>query len=59
MLSDIDGNRFSGWGVSLTPLGRSVLEALDRQYPGGAEMERGRTHSSQFLRTSPPTGFLE
>lgn len=35
VLSDIDGNRFSGWGVSLTPLGRSVLEALDRQYTGG------------------------
>lgn len=32
VLRDIDGNRFSGWGVSLTPLGHIALEALDRQY---------------------------
>lgn len=31
VLRDIDGNRFSGWVVALTPMGRLALEALDRQ----------------------------
>jgi hypothetical protein len=33
VLRDHDGQRFSGWGVSLTPMGRMVLDALDRQLP--------------------------
>lgn len=32
-LRDRDGQRFGGWGVSLTPMGRMVLDALDRQLP--------------------------
>jgi hypothetical protein len=31
VLRDHDGQRFSGWGVSLSPMGRMVLEAMDSQ----------------------------
>lgn len=33
VLRDREGQRFGGWGVSLTPMGRMVLDALDRQVP--------------------------